>query len=108
MRFPINPPQAISVIDNPYQIQETAGVKALRPLGPSPRQELIDHPHQNPTPAVEQRTTGADSRQRETRRQGDRRQYAQVVLVDTRLGRDRRLGRRRPDDPPPTGIDERV
>ncbi len=106
MRFPIDPPQAISVTDNPYEIQETAGIKPLRPLGPSPKQELIARPHASPVP--EPRDASDDTRNKEDRRQGNRRQYVQAVLVDTRLGRDRRLGRRRPDDPPPMGIDEKV
>lgn len=108
MRFPIDPPQAINVTDNPYEIQQTAGIKALRPLGPSPRQESNVRPHYNPIPEPKQRTADADARKNEDRRQGDRRTYAQPVLVDTRLGRDRRLGRRRPDDPPPAAVDEKV
>jgi hypothetical protein len=108
MRFPIDPPPPLSVIDNPYEIPETAGIKALRPLGPSPQQELIVRPHYNPEPEPEQRQAGEDTRKNEDRRQADRRQYVQSVTVDTRLGRDRRHARRRPDDPPASSIDEKA
>jgi len=106
MRFPIDPPPPISVTDNPYEVQETAGIKAIRPLGPSPQQEVIVRPHYNPVPSPEQRQAGEDTRNSDDRRQGERRQYRQKVFVDTRLGRDRRQTRRRPQDPPAPSVDE--
>lgn len=108
MRFPIDPPPPISVTDNPYEVQETAGIKPVRPLGPSPQPSQHVWPRHEPEPPVEQRQAGADTRISDDRRQGDRRQYTQKVFVDTRLGRDRRNTRRRPDDPPPPSIDEKA
>ena len=107
MRFPIDPPQAIGVVDNPYEIQSTAGIKGLRALGPHPNPLLINRPRRDLVPPP-QREPGTDTRKSADRRQGGRRQYAQPVLVDTRLGRDRRRERRRPEDSPAPGIDETV
>jgi len=107
MRFPIDPPQAIGVVDNPYEIQSTTGIKGLRALGPHPNPLLINRPRRDLVPPP-QREPGTDTRNSEDRRQVDRRQYAQTVLVDTRLGRDRRRTRRRPEDPPAPSIDETV
>ena len=107
MRFPIDPPQAIGVVDNPYEIQSTTGIKGLRPLGPHPDPLLINRPRRDLLPPP-QREPGTDTRKGEDRRQGGRRQYIQTVLVDTRLGRDRRRERRRPEDPPAPSIDETV
>jgi hypothetical protein len=45
-------------------------------------------------------------RQQPSRRSGaDRRQRNAPVLLDTRSGRDRRVRRRRAEDPPPSGVD---
>lgn len=107
MRFPIDPPQAIGVVDNPYEIQSTSGIKGLRPLGPQPNPLLINRPRRDLVPPP-QREPGTDTRTGVDRRQGERRQYAQTVLVDTRLGRDRRRERRRPEDPPAPSVDETV
>ena len=106
MRFPIDPPPPLSVTDNPYEVQETAGIKPLRPLGPSPQPSQHVWPRHEPEPPVEQRQAGADTRKSDDRRQADRRQYTQKVFVDTRLGRDRRQARRRPEDPPAPSVDE--
>lgn len=104
MRFPIEPPEPIGSTEDLYEIQPTAGISPLRPLGPHPQPPLIVRPRRPPAPP--QREAGEDTRKNEDRRQGDRRKYVQMVLVDTRLGRDRRHERRRPDDPPPPSIDE--
>ena len=106
MRFPIDPPPAIGVEDNPYEIQSPAGIKGLRALGPRPNPALISRSRRDVTPPP--REPGADMRKGEDRRQQDRRQDLQKVLVDTRLGRDRRRERRRPEDPPAPSIDEKV
>ena len=45
-------------------------------------------------------------RQQASRRSGiDRRQHSAPVMLDTRSGRDRRVRRRRTEDPPPSGVD---
>ena len=106
MRFPIDPPPAIGVEDSPYEIQSPAGVKSLRALGPRPNPPLISRSRRAVAPPP--REPGADMRKGEDRRQKDRRQYLQKILVDTRLGRDRRRERRRPEDPPAPSIDEKV
>ena len=107
MRFPIDPPAPISVVDNPYEIRSTEGIKGLRPLGPHPNPPMINRPRRYLEPPP-QRSAGVDTRKNEDRRQADRREYTQTVLVDTRLGRDRRRERRRPEDPPAPSIDEKV
>ena len=106
MRFPIDPPQVVDVVDNPYEIQSTAGIKSLRPLGPHPNPLPIAHPRRDRV--LPQREPNTDTRKGEDRRQVDRRHYVQTVLVDTRLGRDRRRARRRPEDPPAPSVDEIV
>lgn len=108
MRFPIDPPPPVGVVDNPYEIQETVAIKALRPLGPSPENPPSVTPRHQPIEPVQRRPTDEESRNGADRRQVDRRRYTQKVLVDTRLGRDRRNTRRRPDDPPPPSIDEKA
>ncbi|MBI5752817.1 MAG: hypothetical protein HZA59_11875 [Hydrogenophilales bacterium] len=106
MRFPVDPPPAVGFSEDLYEIQEAAGIRPLRPVGPRSQPPLIVRPRRPPAPP--QRQAGEDTRKNEDRRQRDRRQYTQNVLVDTRLGRDRRHERRRPDDPPPPSIDEKA
>ncbi len=105
MRFPIDPPSAVSSIDL-YEIQEAAGVRPLQVLGAQSQPLLIVRPQRQPVPPTPPRLAGTDTRTLEDRRKKDRRQYVQKVLVDTRLGRDQRQERRRPDDPPAPSIDE--
>jgi len=108
MRFPIDPPPPVGFAEDLYEIQETAGIRPVRPVGPRSQPPLIVRPRRQPVPPTEERQAGEDTRTREDRRQKERRQYVQKVLVDTRLGRDRRHERRRPDDPPPPSIDEKA
>ena len=106
MRFPIDPPPAVSSVENLYVIQETAGVRPLQAIGAQSQPLLIVRPKRQPVPPTPPRLEGVDTRTQEDRRKKDRRQYVQKVWVDTRLGRDRRQERRRPDDPPAPSIDE--
>lgn len=108
MRFPIDPPPPVGVVDNPYEIQETAAIKAVRPLGPSPQGPQTELQRHQVVEPVARRPADEDTRSGADRRQGDRRQYSLSVLVDTRLGRDRRQSRRRPEDPPAPSIDEKA
>jgi len=56
-----------------------------------------------PSPAADE---APPRRQRPTRRSGEeRRKASQSVLLDTRSGRDRRVTRRRAEDPAPSGVD---
>jgi len=107
MRFPIDPPPPIGVIDDPYEIRGTDGIRRVRAINAEtlPQTELPRHQVVEP---VERREADQETRSGADRRQGDRRKYTQKVLVDTRLGRDRRNTRRRPDDPPPPSIDEKA
>lgn len=102
MRFPIDPPEPVSFAEDLYEIQEAASIRPVQPLGPRPQPPIVPLRREPPR----QREAREDSRTREDRRREERRQHAQNVLVDTRLGRDRRHERRRPDDPPPPSIDE--
>lgn len=104
MRFPIDPPEPVNFAEDLYEIQQAAGIRPLQALNPRPQPPSL--PLRRETP--QQRQAREDSRTREDRRQQDRRKQAQKVLVDTRLGRERRHSRRRPDDPPPPGIDEKA
>ena len=106
MRFPIDPPPPVSSAEDLYEIQQASGIRPLQAVGPRSQPPLIVRPRRQPPPP--QRQADADTRTQEDRRQRDRRQYVQKVLVDTRLGRDRRHERRRPDDPPPPSIDEKA
>ena len=108
MRFPIDPPKPIGFAEDLYKIQEAAGIRPLRPVDPHTRPSLIVPPRRQPAPPPQQRQAGEENRTHEDRRQGGRRQYDQKVLIDTRLGHNRRHERRRPDDPLPPGIDEKV
>lgn len=103
MRFPVDPPAPVGSADDLYQIQAPASIAPFNALGPRPQ------PPKEPLRREStQREASEDTRTREDRRQKDRRQYVQAVLVDTRLGRDRRHARRRPTDPPPPSIDEKA
>lgn len=106
MRFPVDPPQAVGFAEDLYEIQQAAGIRPLQPVGQRTQPPLIVRPRRQPAPP--ERNAGEDTRKNEERRQKDRRKYVQVVMVDTRLGRDRRHERRRPDDPPPPSIDEQA
>lgn len=106
MRFPIDPPSPVSNAEDLYEIQQTSGIRPTSAVGGRPQPPLIVQPRRQPPPP--QRDAAEDTRTSEDRRKGDRRHYTQVVLVDTRLGRDRRHGRRRPQDPPPPSVDEKV
>jgi hypothetical protein len=108
MRFPVDPPPPAGFAEDLYEIQEAAGITSLRPVGQRTQPPLIVRPRRQPVPPAQQRQAGEDTRTQEDRRQKDRRQYVQKVMVDTRLGRDRRHERRRPDDPPPPSIDEKA
>lgn len=103
MRFPVDPPAPVGAADDLYEVQAPASIAPFSPLGPRP---------QPPNPPLRreppERDASEDTRTLEDRRKKDRRQYVQAVLVDTRLGRDRRHARRRPTDPPPPSIDEKA
>ena len=106
MRFPIDPPTAVSSVEDLYEIQGAAGVRSPQALGAQSQPLLIVRPKRQPVPPTPPRPAGVDTRTVEDRRKKDRRQYVQKVWVDTRLGRDQRQERRRPDDPPASSIDE--
>lgn len=106
MRFPIDPPPAVSSVEDLYEIQGAAGARPPQGLSAQSQPLLIVRPKRQPVPPTPPRLEGVDTRTLEDRRKKDRRQYVQKVGVDTRLGRDRRLERRRPDDPPAPSIDE--
>ena len=106
MRFPIDPPPAVSSVEDLYEIQEAAGARPPQALGAQSQPLLIVRPRRQPVPPTPPRLAGVDTRTMEDRRKKDRRQYVQKVWVDTRLGRDQRQERRRPDDPPAPSIDE--
>jgi hypothetical protein len=99
MRFPLDPLPPVGVTDDRYEIQEKAGVTAVRPVGPgsapltAPRRPAPQQ-RQPEQPAQE-----AERRAGEDRRTVDRRTQNLPVLVDTRSGFDRRKGKRRDDDP---------
>ena len=105
MRFPIDPPQAVSAAEDLFEIQRTAGVRPLQPAGAESQPLLIVRPRRQSVPPAPPRLA-EDTRALPDRRQKDRRQYVQKIWVDTRLGRDRRQERRRPNDPPAPSIDE--
>ena len=107
MRFPIDPLPPVGVVDNPYEIRGASRIRPVHAVDPRTQQEVL-RPHFEPVAPVEERPAGTEARAGADRRQGDRRNYTQKVLVDTRLGRDRRHSRRRPDDPPPPSVDETV
>ncbi len=106
MRFPIDPIPPVSAGDDLYEIQQTSGIRPLQRVGAHPQPPLIAGPRRQPRPS--QRNVDADTRKSDERRQRERRKYTQVIMVDTRLGRDRRQERRRPSDPPPPSINEKV
>ena len=106
MRFPIDPPPPIGVIDDPYEIRGTDGIRRVRAINAETLPQQTELPHQVAIEPVERRAADQETRNGADRRLADRRQYTQVVLVDTRLGRDRRNTRRRPTDPPAPSIDE--
>jgi len=111
MRFPIDPLPPVGVTEDPYEIQEKAGIAAIRPVAEPRAQQLIMPRRRAPAPA-EERPPGeqppeVDRRMAEDRRKGDRRVANQPVLVDTRSGLDRRKGKRREHDPT-TRIDEKA
>ncbi len=112
MRFPVDPPPPVGVTDDPYPLQETAGIRPLRPVGPSlARQPLLRRrprpAAQSAAPAPQPAPPPVERRSGEDRRKGDRRIAQLPVLIDTRSGQDRRRTPRRADDPV-TRIDEKA
>lgn len=108
MRFPLDPLPPVGVTDDPYEIQEKAGVTAVRPVGERSLPPLIVRARREPQPPQEQaQRPPAVERRAEDRRKMDRRISNQPVLVDTRSGLDRRKNKRREDDPT-TRIDEKA
>lgn len=111
MRFPVDPLPPVRVTEDPYEIQETAAVRPLRPVStPLAQQRLLPRRRAPATPVREtpqpspppvERRAGGD------RRKADRRVANVPVLIDTRSGQDRRRNKRRADDPT-FGIDEKA
>jgi len=106
MRFPIDPPPPIGVIDDLYEIRQTEAVRPVRAVTTGEVRTQTEQRHRPPLPVEERRESQEDTRHSGDRRKADRRQVNQYVFVDTRSGRDRRQLRRRPDDPPPPSIEE--
>ncbi|MEO1767088.1 hypothetical protein [Thiobacter aerophilum] len=111
MRFPVDPPPPIGVAEDPYDIQETTGIRPVRPVGaPLSQQRLVGRrprPVASPPAPVQPAPPPVERRSGEDRRKGDRRVANLPVLVDTRSGIDRRRAKRRNDDPT-TRVDEKA
>lgn len=112
MRFPVDPPPAVGVTENPYDIQEPNAIPAVRPVGPPLAQQRLfpRRPRQAPAAAPEPPRPAPppyERRSGEDRRKEERRKVNLPVLVDTRSGIDRRRTKRRADDPT-TRIDEKA
>jgi hypothetical protein len=110
MRFPVDPPPPIGVVEDPYLIEQPTAIRPLRPVGtPLAQSRLFPRrPRPSATPAPAQPIPPAvERRSGENRRKGDRRKANLPVLVDTRSGLDRRRSKRRRDDPT-FRIDEKV
>lgn len=111
MRFPVDPLPPIGVTEDVYEIQEPAGIRPLRPVGPPLSQQrlLARRPRPVAAPPAPPRPAPppVERRSGEDRRKGDRRVANLPVLIDTRSGVDRRRAKRRETDPT-TRIDEKA
>ena len=102
MQFPTIPSQKVA----PVVRSDVSGVAATAPVGPG--QVAVSNaspstaPAQPPPPGL----PPVERRQGSRRDGPDRRRRQVPVLLDTRVGRDRRGERRRADDPPPARIDD--
>lgn len=108
MRFPIDPPPPVGVIDDLYEIRQTESVRPVRAVTPGHASPQTEQRHRPPLTEEAVREVSQDARHNGDRRHEDRRKVNQYVFVDTRSGRDRRQLRRRPEDPPPVSIEEEV
>lgn len=103
MQFPLIPnrPPAGGSRPDVAPVQPTRPITAIEggAVAGADRMSAADGP---PQAAQE----GPGRRQQPTRRSGaERRQRSEPVLLDTRSGRDRRVRRRRAEDPLPSGVD---
>lgn len=118
MKFPADWPPPVTGVPSPTEVREPGTVSPVRPAADAlnaprqtyrPVQQRSEGQLPFPSPLVPaQEAPGQEARQGADRRSGDRRKVQVPVILNTRVGQDRRRQSRRDEDEPPSGISVKV